>query len=101
MICICVHKNVNKIQLTDNSYLECGNDKIPLILLRTITHGKPYYTKFDLYPINHNNKGENDYKKNELQIYNDNLNIFTAGTLLNDTIYKNLGFINFRFFYIS
>lgn len=26
---------------------------------------------------------------------------FTAGTLLNDTIYKNSVFINFRFFYIS
>ena len=26
---------------------------------------------------------------------------FTAGTLLNDTIYKNLVFINFRFFNIS
>jgi hypothetical protein len=29
------------------------------------------------------------------------LSDFTAGTLLNDTIYKNLCFINFRFFYIN
>ena len=54
MICICIHKNIKKVQLTDNSNLVCGNEKIPLIYLRTITHGKPYYTKFHFKPIDHN-----------------------------------------------
>lgn len=78
MIGICVYKNIDKVQLTDNSYLECGNEKIPLIYLRTITHGKPYYTKFNFLPINHNNNNENKYYKNELQIYKDNIKIFNT-----------------------
>ena len=88
MIGICVYKNVNKIQLTDNSYLECGNEKIPLIYLRTLTKGEPYYIKFNFLPINHNKKGdrvENEYYKNELQIYKDNIDIFNK----NPTIKKN------------
>lgn len=72
MICICVHKNIKKVQLTDNSYLGCANEKIPLIFLRTITHGKPYYTKFDFKPINHNGDNVNIYRKNELLIYKNN-----------------------------
>lgn len=78
MISICVYKNVNKIQLTDNSYLECENEKIPLIYLRTMTNGKPYYSKFNFYPINHNDKGENEYYKNEYQIYKDNIDIYNT-----------------------
>ena len=79
MIGICVYKDVDKVQLTDNSYLECGNEKIPLIYLRTLTKGEPYYIKFGFLPINHNKKGDrikNEYYKNELQIYKDNIDIF-------------------------
>ena len=85
MICICVYKKIKKIHLIDNSYLDCGNDKIPLIYLRTITQGKPYYAKYGFYPINHNKDGENDYYKNELQIYRDNVDTFN----INPTIKKN------------
>jgi hypothetical protein len=96
MISICVHKDVKKIQLTDNSYLECANDKIPLIYLRTITHGEPYYTKFKFHPINHNKNGENEYYKNELQIYRDNLNIFnTNPTIKKDILIKILNYQQF------
>ena len=72
IICICAHKNVKKIQLTDNSYFSCGMEKIPLIFLRTITHGKPFYTKYGFMPINHNKENKNTYRKNELLIYNNN-----------------------------
>lgn len=85
MICICVYKKINKINLIDNSYLDCGNDKIPLIYLRTITKGKPYYAKYGFYPINHNKDEENDYYENELQIYKDNIDTFNT----NPTIKKN------------
>ena len=85
MICICVYKKIKKIHLIDNSYLDCGNDKIPLIYLRTITQGKPYYAKYGFYPIDHNEDGENDYYKNELQIYKDNIDTFNT----NPTIKKN------------
>ena len=85
MISICIFKQIKKIHLTDNSYLNCGNDKIPLIYLRTITKGKPYYTKFGFYPIDHNINGENEYYKNELQIYRDNIDTFNA----NPAIKKN------------
>ena len=84
MVGICVYKNVNKIQLTDNSYLSCGNEKIPLIYLRTLTNGKPYYTKFNFLPINHNKTNKNEYYENELEIYKDNIEIFNK----NPTIKK-------------
>ena len=70
MIGICVNRDIKKLGLTDNSYLECGNEKIPLIYLRTITKGIPYYSKFGFYPINHNKFDKNG--KNELKIYNNN-----------------------------
>jgi len=78
MIGICVYKNIKKIQLIDNSNITCGNEQIPLIYLRTITHGVPYYTKFNMFPINHNDikNKENISIKNELKTFNDNLNIF-------------------------
>lgn len=85
MICICVHKQIKKIHLTDNSYLNCVNDKIPLIYLRTITKGKPLYTKFGFYPIDHNSNDENEYYENELQIYKDNVDTFNT----DPTIKKN------------
>ncbi len=85
MICICVFRKIKKINLIDNSYLSCGNDKIPLIYLRTIIKGKPYYAKYCFYPINHNKDGENDYYENELQIYKDNVDKFNT----NPTIKKN------------
>lgn len=85
MICICVFKKIKKINLIDNSYLNCGNDNIPLIYLRTITKGKPYYSRYGFYPINHNKDGENDYYENELQIYRDNVDTFNT----NPTIKKN------------
>ncbi len=85
MICICVFKKIKKINLIDNSYLNCGNDNIPLIYLRTITKGKPYYSRYGFYPINHNKDGENDYYENELQIYRDNVDTFNK----NPTMKKN------------
>lgn len=51
MIGICANNNVEKIGLTDNSYLECANEKIPLIYLRTLTKGMPYYSKFGFPPL--------------------------------------------------
>lgn len=93
---ICVYKNIDKIQLTDNSYLEYGNEKIPLIYLRTMTHGKPYYTKFNFLPINHNKKGENNYHKNEIQIYKDNIKNFnTNPKIKKKKLIKILNYKNF------
>ena len=96
MIGVCVYKNVNKIELIDNSYLECGNEKIPLIYLRTITHGKPYYTKFNFYPVNHNKKDENEYYKNEIQIYYDNIEIFKTNPKINKK--KLIKILNYKKF---
>jgi hypothetical protein len=96
MIGICVYKNVNKIELKDNSYLECGNEKIPLIYLRTITHGRPYYTKFDFLPVNHNKKNEDKYHKNEIQIYYDNIKLFKTDPKINvDKLIKILNYKKF------
>ena len=97
MIGICVNKNVKKIGLVDNSYLECDNEKIPLIYLRTLTKGEPYYIKFGFYPINHNNnKNEYDYHKDELQIYIDNKNIYKKKPVINKkTLIKILNYRKF------
>lgn len=76
MIYISINKGMKKIRAHDNSNYNCDGINIPLIVLRTITHGKPYYSKFDFLPLNHNNKNENEYKKNEIQIYNDNNELF-------------------------
>ena len=96
MIGVCVYKNIYKIQLTDNSYLECGNEKIPLIYLRTMTHGKPYYIKFNFLPIDHNKKGENKYHKNEIQIYKDNIKIFNTNPKINKK--KLIKILNYKKF---
>ena len=96
MIGVCVYKNVNKIELKDNSYLECGNEKIPLIYLRTITHGKPYYTKFNFLPVNHNEKNEDEYYNNEIKIYNDNIEIFKTNPKINKK--KLIKILNYKKF---
>lgn len=54
----------------------------------------PFYSKYGFLPLNHNNKGENEYKKNELQIYKDNEKLFfnepkmTKNELLSIIFYK-------------
>lgn len=93
MIYMSINKGMKKINLTDNSFLQCFNEKIPLIYSRTITKGRPFYTKYGFLPINHNNKDNYDYYKNELQIYNDNKKLFND----KPTLSKNK-FIDLLFF---
>lgn len=50
IIMICKENNLKEINLTDNSYLLCYDVKIPLIILRTMTIGEPYYCKFGFIP---------------------------------------------------
>lgn len=47
---ICKKENIKKIKLTDKSYFLCNGEKIPLIYLRTLTKGEPYYSKFGFTP---------------------------------------------------
>lgn len=47
--------NINRIILQDNSFLICSednDDKIPLANLRILTHGQPWYMKYDFKPYN-------------------------------------------------
>ncbi len=46
MIYICTKENIKKIELTDNSNIRCGDHKLNLSYLKTITHGKPHYVKY-------------------------------------------------------
>jgi hypothetical protein len=51
IIIILAHRNgLVKLNLTDDSYLECSNIKIPLIHLRTMTKGEPFYCKYGFFP---------------------------------------------------
>jgi hypothetical protein len=72
MIIISLKNNLKKIYLTDNSYLLCGNTKIPLIYLRTITRGMPFYSKYRFIP---------KYKYDE-KVFNINLENYKKGKTL-------------------
>jgi hypothetical protein len=63
---------LKKITLEDNSVLSCNKIKIPLISLRTITRGEPYYCKFGFRPID----------KKEIKIYNHNKKIFNSNPII-------------------
>lgn len=68
MIIMSKKNNLKKIYLIDNTYLQCKNSKIALIHLRTMTHGKPFYTKYNFIPIDEKdilNKNLKNYKKNK------------------------------------
>lgn len=84
MIYMSIKKGMKKINLHDNSNFKCNGHNLPLIILRTITHGKPFYSKYGFLPLNHNKDDKNDkndiyeYKKNELQIYEDNKKLFKS-----------------------
>jgi hypothetical protein len=78
MIYISLNKHMKTINLHDNSNYKCNKFNIPLINLRTITHGKPLYSKFGFYPINHNKENDTYYYKNEFKIYEDNKKIFIS-----------------------
>ena len=67
IIMILAHRNrLKKLNLIDDSYLQCGDVKIPLIHLRTMTKGEPFYCKYGFIP---NNKIEYNVYKHNKQIY--------------------------------
>lgn len=73
MIIISLKNNLHKIHLTDNSYLLCGKTvKIPLIYLRTLTQGKPFYSKYGFIP---------KYKQ-DLEAYNANILNFNKNKII-------------------
>ena len=76
MIYISINKGMKKINLHDNSNYKCNKYDIPLINLRTMTHGLPFYSKYGFKPLNYNKNKENIYSKNELQILKDNYELF-------------------------
>ena len=67
IIIILAYRNgLTKLNLIDDSYLECGNVKIPLIHLRTMTKGEPFYCKYGFIP---NTEEEFEVYKYNKQIY--------------------------------
>ena len=46
MLNICKKENVKKIELTDNSYRQCGDVNLSLDYLKTMTHGFTHYYKY-------------------------------------------------------
>lgn len=78
MISMSINKGMEKIRLHDNSNYNCNGRNLPLIILRTMTHGSPLYTKYGFLPLDHNENNENEYKKNELKIYADNKKNFKS-----------------------
>lgn len=46
MINICKKENVKQIELTDNSYRQCGHFNLSLDFLKTMTHGFTHYHKY-------------------------------------------------------
>jgi hypothetical protein len=73
MIILSYKNKMKQINLTDNSYFLCNNITIPLIHLRTMTRGEPFYCKYGFRPID------------EYEIWKKNKEIF----LTNPHISKN------------
>lgn len=46
MLYICKKEKIKKIELTDNSYIKCGNIELCLDYLKTLTYGYPHYHKY-------------------------------------------------------
>ena len=87
MIIISMRNNIKKISLTDNSYLMCGNSKISLIHLRTMTKGMPFYSKYGFIPT---------YEE-ENEIFKENKKIFKEKpTLTKKELIKILNFKKFN-----
>ena len=64
--------NVESVSLTDISTYNCYGTTVNLQMLRTITHGKPYYMKFGFKPKYEIGK---KYYKQNLKIFNENKNL--------------------------
>jgi len=101
MIIISMKRNIKEIQLTDNSYLQCGDFKIPLIYLRTITYGMPYYSKYGFIPKNKYNKivferNIENYKKDKILTKNEFIKYFMFRNFDNKIKFENkiLKYIN-------
>jgi hypothetical protein len=79
LIALSKKMKLKKISLQDNTFLTCNKINIPLISLRTITYGEPYYCKFGFRPVN----------KGELKVYNYNKKLFnTNPTIKKDDLIK-------------
>lgn len=46
MLNICKKENIEKIEITDNSYVQCGNINLCLDYIKTLTHGFTHYHKY-------------------------------------------------------
>ena len=67
IILILAHRNgLKKLNLIDDSYLQCEDVKIPLIHLRTMTKREPFYCKYGFIP---NTEREFEVYKHNKQIY--------------------------------
>ena len=57
MLYLCKKEKIIKIELTDNSYRQCGNITLSLNYLKTLTHGIPHYYKYGFkYKYDKDNK---------------------------------------------
>lgn len=73
IIMILAYRNgLKKLNLTDDSYLLCGDVKIPLIHLRTMIKGEPFYCKYGFVP-------DTD---RELKVYKHNKQIYLSKPMI-------------------
>jgi hypothetical protein len=87
ILIIIAHRNkLKKLNLTDDSYLKCNDTKIPLIHLRTITKGEPFYCKYSFVANN----------KHDLEVYKHNKKIYLSKPMISKT--RFMKYIMFRKF---
>lgn len=84
MIEKCKENKIMKINLKDNSVINCkkSNNKIKLSLFRTMTKGFPYYLKYGFYP-------QNDY---DIVKIKNNMDVFEKNPKI--TLEKFMGILN-------
>jgi hypothetical protein len=86
IIKICNHLNIQQIQLLDDSYINCKNNKdyfrINLIKSRMMIDGDTWYGKFGFYPLDEEDKTK--YENNKKKY----LGVLTKNIFIKNILYK-------------
>lgn len=90
--------NINKIVLSDNSYLYCNNcdDTIKLARLRLITHGKTWYMKYGFKPYNSDKNKPDDELLKDIEYNNNKISKLLTNELAILELVKSIKNINIK-----
>jgi hypothetical protein len=88
MLITAKNKGIDNISITDNSQLTCFKYNFQLIYLRTLTHGRPLYTKYKFIPVEKINY-DICVKNHEIFNKNPTISLTRLKKIINKYINKN------------